>query len=1053
MKQVLLGLALLLVSATLALAQRTVTGKVTDDTGEPLVGATVTAPGTSAGTTTDVSGMFRLSVPENAAALKFSYTGFLDQEVPLTADSDYSVTMAVNPASLQEVVVVGYGTQQKRAITGTVSSVKGEDIAQLPAQSFDQLLQGRAAGVNVSIPNGVLNNPPVFRVRGISSINLSSFPLIVIDGVPTYTGDISQNSAANNPLSNINPNDIESIDILKDASATAIYGSRASAGVVLITTKRGQKGKTKVSYDAWAGWTQATRTPDVLNAEEYVLIKNEAAKNANTGGGTPQYFLDTINGQLVDTDWADYIYQTGFSHNHGLSFSGGSDQTTYYLSLGYTNQEGMVVKNTFQRMSTRLNLDHKLNKRINVGGNIGYSNNENKAPNTGSLNGQAFNTSGIGRLAFVTAPIVSPYRYDADGNLLEGNAKYNITGSALGLGKNKQSVGFVNPVPIIDLNRFTSEADQIQASAYAQLEILKGFSLKTMYGIDNFVMENISFQSPVHGDGFGANNGLAQNNVIRNNRWNWQNLLNYDILLMDDKFGIGVLLGNEQQRTTSEGWGAVRTQIGDPFFTSYQGSYGTNNPAANFQGENYLLSYFGRVNFEYNRRYYATINVRQDEYSAFADGEKKGTFWGASAGWTLSEERFWQNSSLGKVVNFLKIRGSYGTVGNNIGINDFASLSLFGSGLYGAIPTISFNQIGNRNLSWETSKKTDVGLVFGLFNDRLQGEYTYFENLIDGLILNIPQSPSKGIPNNIIPGNIGSMKNTGHEFGFSATIMRRGKFSWTSNVNLTLIKNEVLDLIEPDPNVVDPDILVTTSTLETTNIIRVGESVGSVFAIETKGVNPANGQRIFVLADGTEVQYSHPGKYTLLNGDPAPRNPSLVVDGKIYGPALPTWFGGWDNTFTYGGIDLNVQVNYAGGNYIYNGSKAGLRDQRFWNNHVDVLDRWTEDNTDGTIPRVVFNDNVSNGSAFAISENVEKADFLRIRNITLGYRLPSRLLERANIANLRVYGNVNNGFLFTNYSGTDPEVSTNGNTPGGPGVDRNTVPMARSYTVGINLGF
>lgn len=447
MKQVLLGLALILMSATLALAQRTVTGKVADDQGEPLVGATVTAPGTSAGTVTDVNGMFRMQVTADATVLKLSYTGFLDQEVALTAESDYMVVMAVNPATLQEVVVVGYGTQQKRAITGTISSVKGEEIAELPAQSFDQLLQGRAVGVNINIPNGVLNNPPVFRVRGINSINLSSYPLVVIDGVPTFTGDFG-NSAANNPLSNINPNDIESIDILKDASATAIYGSRASAGVVLITTKRGAKGKTRVNYNAWAGWTSATRVPEVLNADQYVEIKNEATKNAGTGGGAPQYFLDTINGQKVDTYWPDYIYRTAFQHNHALSFSGGTDQTTYYLALGYTNQEGMIVNNEFQRLSGRLNLDHKLTKRIKIGGTLGYANNTNSAPNTGSLPGQSFATSGIGRLAFVTSPIVDPYRYDADGNFLPGNAKYNINSSnQIGLGKNKQPVGFVNPIP------------------------------------------------------------------------------------------------------------------------------------------------------------------------------------------------------------------------------------------------------------------------------------------------------------------------------------------------------------------------------------------------------------------------------------------------------------------------------------------------------------------------------------------------------------------------------------------------------------------------------
>ncbi len=1050
MNKLLLGLAMLLFSAGIALGQRTVTGKVTDDNGEALIGVTVTAPGTRAGTQTDANGAFTLSVPENASALKFSYTGFETKEVPLGASNVYDLVLAVNTSTLQEVVVVGYGTQQKRAITGNISTVKGDDIAALPAQSFDQLLQGRAAGVNVSLPNGVLNNPPVFRVRGINSINLSSFPLIVIDGIPTYTGDVSGTSAANNPLSNLNPADIESIDILKDASATAIYGSRASAGVVLITTKRGKQGKTRVNYDAWAGWTQAVRVPEVLNAQQYVELKNEAVANAGLSG--PRFFLDSINGRLIDTRWADYVYRTGFSHNHGLSFSGGTDQTTYYLSLGYTEQEGMIIGNDFKRLSGRLNLDHNLTKRIKIGGALGYSNNENFGPQSGSLPGGAFSTAGAGRLAFVGAPVVDPYVYDARGNRLAGIAGYNFgSNNQLGRGKNLEQTGFYNPALILDLNKHSSESNQIQSSVYGQLEIIKGLAIKTQYGIDNLRGENITYWNPYHGDGLGQN-GYALNTALNYKRWNWQNLLSYDITLADQHV-IGALVGTEQQRTTTEGWGAQRSQIADPFFTSYQGNYTTINPAGNFQGENYLLSYFGRLNYEFNKRYYLTFNVRQDEYSAFAEGEKKGTFWGASAGWTISEESFWQNA-LGSTINFFKLRGSYGTVGNNQGIPDFGSQSLYGSGLYGAASTFVYSQAGNPLLSWETSKKTDIGVVFGLFNDRLQGEYTYFKNEIDGLVQSAPQAPSKGIPGNSILINVGSMENTGHEFGLSATVLRRGKFSWTTNVNLTLMKNKVTSLYE------NSDILSATSGLEQTNIIRVEESVGSVFAVETQGINPENGRRLFVLknSDGTTtvVQYNHAApagqRWTTLDGATS-RAPALVTDGQIYGSALPTWFGGWDNTFTYGGLDLNVQLNYAGGNYIYNGSKAGLRDQRFWNNHTDVLDRWSENNTDGSIPRVVYGDNVSNGSFLPISENVEKADFLRIRNITLGYRLPASLLDRANIANLRIYGSVFNAFLFTGYTGTDPEVSSNGNSNLTPGVDRNSVPMSQTFTVGLNLGF
>jgi TonB-linked SusC/RagA family outer membrane protein len=541
------------------------------------------------------------------------------------------------------------------------------------------------------------------------------------------------------------------------------------------------------------------------------------------------------------------------------------------------------------------------------------------------------------------------------------------------------------------------------------------------------------------------------NNFANRQRWNWQNTLQYDLTLAESH-NFSLLAGNEQQYTKSNGWGANRTVIADPFFTTFQGNFTTIVPSGNFQGENYLLSYFGRLNYDFNKKYLVTLNLRQDEFSAFAPGKKRGIFWGASAGWSISEESFWKES-LGGTINYLRLRGSYGEVGNNNGIGDFASLGLYGSGLYATDPTLAFSQAGNPDLSWETSQKTDIGLNFGLFNDRITGEISYFRNLIDGLILNAPLSPSKGVPGNSIATNIGSMLNTRWEFGLSGTVMRKGKFSWNSNFNLTFMENEVKTLASGNA-----DILASTGGLETANIIRVGESVGSLYVVETQGVNPANGRRIFINGKGEKVQYTHvvaagQSRWTYLDGRTATAV-NQSADGKIYGPTLPKWFGAWDNTFRYGNFDLNFQLQYSGGNYIYNGTKAGLRDARFWNSHTDVLDRWTESNTAGSIPRVVYGDNISNGSAIPMSENVEKGDFMRLRNVTLGYSIPTSVFgEKVKISSLRVYANINNAFLLTGYSGTDPEVSSNGNSNQAPGVDRNSVPMARTFLVGLNVGF
>ncbi len=759
-------------------------------------------------------------------------------------------------------------------------------------------------------------------------------------------------------------------------------------------------------------------------------IKNEASNNAGLGN---QFFLDSIDGRLIDTRWYDHVYRTGFSHQHNLGFSGGSERTTYFLSLGYSEQEGIMRNNDFERLAGRFNLDHRFGDRFQVGANIGYSANTNRAPNTGSLPGQSF-YFGHARNAILNPPIVGAYTAEGAYNVNPGNPLQ------LGSGKNVPAFTYPNPQPLLDRDRFRNEVKQLQASVFAQVEPWKGLALRSQYGLLDIGSDNEFFNSPLNDGGF----GYIYKDLLKNRRWNWQNTAAYDIAIRK-RHTLGMLLGNEQQYTKIAYFGADRYNAADPFFSTFGGNF-LEKTVYGSDTRNYLLSLFGRLSYAFDQKYFLTANLRQDEYSAFAPGKRKGVFWGVSGGWALSEEGFWQKT-LGSVFNYFKLRGSYGEVGNN-GIDDFAALSLYDSGLFGDAPTFFFSQAGNPNLTWESSKKTDFGIQFGLFNDRLQGEYAWFKTLIDGLLLDTPRPSSMGIPNNTIAANIGSMQNTGHEFSLSGVILQKGKFSWRGSVNVTFIKNEVLALAEGND-----DIFGLTSNFETTNVIRVGESTGSLYAVPTQGVNPANGQRIFVNAAGELVQYLHNGdpRWTYVSdGSEAPAI-NLFSDGRVYGPSLPKWYGGWENTFQYGAIDLTAQLNFAGGNYVYYGTQAGLRDQRYWNNHTDVLDRWTESNTEGAIPRLVYGDNVSNGSAIPISENVGKADFLRLRNITLGYRLPAGLLRPARISGLRVYANVNNAWLLTKYPGTDPEVSTNGNDNLTPGVDRNTAPMARTYSIGLNL--
>ncbi|HMQ00053.1 MAG TPA: SusC/RagA family TonB-linked outer membrane protein, partial [Cyclobacteriaceae bacterium] len=709
----------------------------------------------------------------------------------------------------------------------------------------------------------------------------------------------------------------------------------------------------------------------------------------------------------------------------------------YFVSVGRTQQEGMIRANSFERTSVRLNLDNQVNQWIRMGVSMNYSNSLNQAVNTGSLPGQAFGTTGLARLAFQVAPIVGPYLNDGSYNIASDNT--------IGRLNNLDAVGFRNPVALINENNTSSQSNHLQANIYANWEPVKGLNFRTTYGVDRLNLTDKLFNSPIHGDGFGI--GVASNTYRTINRWNWQNTVQYDKQIAS-KHNLSALVGGEQQYTDVLRWGATRSQVADPFFTTFEGNFTTIDPLGLEQGENYLVSYFGRLTYDFNKKYFLTFNIRNDGYSAFAKGLKYGTFYGTSGAYIISEEDFFKNSTIGNNISFLKFKASYGSVGNTQGIGNFASLQLYNSGLYGADPTLFYSQAGNTALQWENSVKTDIGLEFGLFQDRIQAEVVYYKNEIRDMILAVPQAPSKGIPFNEIDQNIGRMENTGLEISLRATAIRKKDFTWTINANLTTLKNEVTQLAESD--------ILTATSLETANITRVGESIGSLFVIQTLGVNPENGRRIFVKGDGTQIQYDHSAPATsrwteVLTGN-VTTAPNVAIDGVVMGPTLPSYYGGFDNTFKYKNIDMGVFLQFSGGNYVYNGTQAGLRDQRFWNNHTDVLNRWTPENPNGTIPRIVYNDNISNGSAFPISENVQKGNFIRGRNLMLGYTFNKNLLSRLNIENLRVYAQVQNAFIITKYTGYDPEVSTNGNSTTGIGIDRNTVGQARTFTLGLNLG-
>lgn len=1006
-------------------------------------------------TVTDGNGKFTLNISAKVRNLQFTYIGLEEQFVPVGNKNSFPVTLRANNRNLSEVVVVGYGTQSKRDVIASVATVKGKDIAETPTQSFETALAGRAAGVQITVPSGVVNEPPVFRVRGTNSISLSSQPLIVVDGVPAFTGDAGATNAPANPLASINPSDIESIDIAKDPAATAIYGSRASNGVVFVTTKKGRSGRLRVTYDGYVGNTSVYGLPKLLNAQQYIDYKSQAVANNPSLAGTITFnFAKDKNGNNVDTKWADVIYHNGMQQNHNISVSGGNDNTTYYLSTGYTNQNGIIRKNSFNRKNILGNVDSRVNKWLTLGGKMSYSDENNlAAAASGSLPGEAFSIIGLGRIGYVLPSILPVYNADGSYNINGNTIGYaNITGTA---------ISYYNPQPILDLSRSNNENSHIQSNVYAQVKPFSWFTLKTLYGIDNLWIDNDFFATPVTGDAFSS--GGNANTIFRKLKtYVWTNTAQFDYVLKDDHT-FGLLLGNEQTRITNEQYGLNRTGLSDPAFSYVQTGF-TNTAANNLSySQNYLLSNFGRFTYNYKHKYYVQATVRRDEYSGF--GIKAHTFPGGSLGWEIAQENFWKTAKLDHVFSSFKFRGSYGEVGNSAGVNDFAPYSFYGGGnLVGGQPSLTFSSgtVGNPNFTWETSKQTDIGFNVGVLNDRITGQFAYYNNNVSGLILFVAQSPSAGLPTNP-PANVGRMYNRGIEATINATIVQSKKFTWTTSFNVTENTNKV-NALAPGLTAIQ----TSTSTSETVNQTKAGYPVGYLWVIRTGGVDATTGKRIFINGQGQKVYYQFyapAGQFnysTTADGKTKYVNPTggtsitQAADAVMYKSPLPKIVGGWSNTFMYGHFTLDVLLTYQAGFSVYYGSNAGLHDQRFWNNSTDVLtDAWNPKNPKANAKYAfpVFNDNVSNGSAMPMDINVFSGNFIKVRNAQLSYSVPASALERIKISSLRIFVAGQNLAIISKYPGPDPEVASNGNNSASQGVDRNTVANGRTITVGLNVGF
>lgn len=663
-----------------------------------------------------------------------------------------------------------------------------------------------------------------------------------------------------------------------------------------------------------------------------------------------------------------------------------------------------------------------------------------------SSSGNSVNTQYIGlqplaRLTYILPPNVPVYNPDGSYNINTANGK-------IGYGPNSPSLGVFNAYnlqTILDLDKNSSENNTLIGSVFAELNLLPGLKLRTVYGLNNLVVENISFRNPFSSEGF-PNGGTATNSNSKYFRSNWTNTLSYETQISENH-NLRILVGHEEIYRKVAGWGATRSGLSDPFYSSYQGGFTNIVPAANVQTENGLLSFFSTVNYDFQKKYLFSFNFRRDGLSALAKGNKWGNFGGGSVGWNISEESFFKNSSINRIVTNLKIRGSYGVVGNS-SLGDYSSLSQYGSGTYSGLPTLNFSQAGNSALKWETSKKIDAGFSAGLLNNRFTIEAAYYQNNIDGLILNAPQSLSQGIPGNSIAANVGSLYNKGIEIAVSARLIERENFRWSTDFNISTLKNRVTSLGAGGD--LYPAVL---STFGIQNVTREGYSVGSIFAVPVEGVNPDNGNKIYLNRENKQVQYDAVTKsFSYLNGEKAPVIDNYA-DGRILGPSLPTYYGGWNNNLSLGNFDLAIGFIFSGGNKLYNGTRATISDQRYFNNGEFIKDRWTKPGQITDVPKLVWGDSFTGGFLSANSTNVENGAFLKLKNIALNYRIPlaGSALGKY-ISSARVYAQASNILTFTKYTGSDPEISINGNSINS-GKDQNVPANASVYTIGLNLGF
>ena len=1022
-KRLIFSVVLLSLSFLTAFSQTgDIKGKVVDESGTPIGGVSVVVKGQAVGVTTDATGAFSIT---NAAGktLVLSAVGYESRQI--VAANNLQISLKTDTKSLSEIVVTGFGGSTiKRELTGNIARVKSKDIEFLPTPSVDQALQGRAAGVFVNAQSGKLGQAVTVRVRGNSSISANSQPLYVLDGVPITSQDQSTYGGDMNPLTDLNQNDIESIEVLKDASAGAIYGSRAANGVVLITTKRGKAGRTNVNFNLQTGYAEATKRLPMLNSQQYAELILEAAKYSDDKEGIPYndpYSYTTyVKNDVMDYysygewskdptksyDWQDAVFQKGPYKQADLQIRGGTDKTKFFSSFQHLDQTGTIIGNNLQRTTGRMNLDQKANDWLDLGVSMSMS----RTYNRRLPDDNAFSNP----LQAVALNPMTPFK-DPETGLPAGAPPGDVNIPL-----------YYNPVLTVEYGRFTQEVFRTFGNSYLKAKLMKGLTFQTEFGMD-YLSQNEEgyFRSETVRNQTSAARGAGSNTGTFITNYNTNSYFNYN--LVKAKHNLTATLGTQYQQSQAKYNSTSGSDFPSNSYTKIA-SAATKSGGSSSQTDFRFLSYFLRANYSLMDKYIVAASGRLDASSRFGKASRQGFFPAISAGWIMSNEKYLSNIDF---LSFLKLRASYGIVGN-AEIGNFPQLGLFaGDAGYAGNAGQRPSQLRNDSLRWETTKQADIGIDFGLFNNRITGEIDYYQKKTTGLLLTVNIPSTTGFTS--IVRNIGKLENSGYEFVLNTQNLV-GAFKWSTNINLAMNKGKVTDI---QGQIIEGGV-------SNMNRVEEGYNVGVFYTPEFAGVDPQTGDALFYkntkLADGkrdrsTTNKYSEAQRVVV--GDP---NPDLIF--------------GFTNNFSYKGFDLSVFFNGVRGNQnnIYGMGRYSSASMLYEdNNTADQLRRWQKPGDVTDIPQVRLY--YTNGSQ-ASSRYIVDGSYIRLRNVTFGYNVDSKSLRNLKIEKLRLYVSGQNLLTFTKYPYWDPEVNADSfDSNIAKGNDFYTPPQPRTLLVGVNVSF